>query len=131
MALTKSQQRERRPRRVRARVSGTAAHPRLSVYKSNTRLIAQLIDDEKGVTLAAVSSADEKGATPRARAVWIFRLHRLPSTPLCKTRYPQTHRQPRLYCRLLLRSQLRSRRRRAHTGMLAVSAEGIAVVAEA
>jgi len=68
MALTKSQQRERRHRRVRARVSGTAEHPRLSVYKSNTRLIAQIIDDENGVTLAAVSSADEKGATPRERA---------------------------------------------------------------
>ncbi len=68
MALTKREQRERRHNRVRARVSGTEARPRLSVYKSNTRLTAQIIDDTKGITLAAVSSADEKGKTPRERA---------------------------------------------------------------
>ena len=60
--------RERRHRRVRAKVVGTAARPRLSVYRSNTRLVAQLIDDTKGATLAAVSSAGEKGKTPRERA---------------------------------------------------------------
>ncbi len=68
MALTKSEQRERRHRRVRARVSGTSARPRLSVYKSNTQLLAQLIDDDKGVTLVAVSSKTEKAKTPRERA---------------------------------------------------------------
>jgi large subunit ribosomal protein L18 len=68
MALTKSQQRERRHRRVRAKVVGTEARPRLSVYKSNTQLTAQLIDDNKNVTMAAVSSKTEKGATPRERA---------------------------------------------------------------
>lgn len=68
MALTNREQRERRHRRVRARVSGTEARPRLSVYKSNTRLTAQIIDDTKGLTLAAVSSAEEKGKTPRERA---------------------------------------------------------------
>ncbi len=68
MALTKREQRERRHNRVRARVIGTAARPRLSIYKSNTRLTAQLIDDTKGVTLAAVSSAEETGKTPRERA---------------------------------------------------------------
>lgn len=66
--MTKTQQRERRHRRVRARVSGTTARPRLSIYKSNTRIVAQVIDDTNGVTLAAVSSADEKGKTPRERA---------------------------------------------------------------
>jgi len=60
--------RERRHRRVRAKVIGSAERPRLSVYKSNTRIVAQLIDDSKGVTLAAVSSIDEKGKTPRERA---------------------------------------------------------------
>ncbi len=60
--------RERRHRRVRAKVVGSSARPRLSVYKSNTRIVAQLIDDSKGVTLAAVSSADAKGKTPRERA---------------------------------------------------------------
>lgn len=66
--LTKPQRRERRHRRVRAKVQGSSARPRLSIYKSNTRVIAQIIDDEKGVTLAAVSSASEKGKTPRERA---------------------------------------------------------------
>ncbi len=47
---------------------GTEARPRLSVYKSNTRLMAQVIDDDKAVTIVAVSSADEKGKTPRERA---------------------------------------------------------------
>lgn len=66
--LTKHEQRERRHRRVRARVSGTAERPRLSVFKSNTRLVAQIIDDEAKKTLAAVSSSSEKGKTPRERA---------------------------------------------------------------
>ena len=68
MALTKREQRKRRHNRVRARVAGTEARPRLSIYKSNTRLTAQLIDDDKGVTLAAVSSANENGKTPKERA---------------------------------------------------------------
>ena len=66
--LTKQEQRTRRHNRVRARVIGTAARPRLAVFKSNTRLTAQLIDDDKGITLAAVSSLDEKAKTPRERA---------------------------------------------------------------
>ena len=68
MTMTKQENRTRRHRRVRAKVIGTSERPRLSVYKSNTRLIAQLIDDAKGVTLAAISSADAKGKTPRERA---------------------------------------------------------------
>lgn len=68
MALTKSQQRTRRHNRVRARVIGTAARPRLSIFRSNTRLVAQLIDDDARITIAAVSSDNEKGNTPRERA---------------------------------------------------------------
>lgn len=64
----KQQKRERRHRRVRAKVYGSASRPRLSVYKSNTALHAQIIDDSKGATLAAVSSSQEKGKTPRERA---------------------------------------------------------------
>ncbi len=64
----KVDKRERRHRRVRAKVIGTAERPRLSVYKSNTRIIAQVIDDTKGTVVAYISSADEKGATPRERA---------------------------------------------------------------
>lgn len=66
--LSKTQRRDRRHVRVRAKVAGTAERPRLSVYKSNTRVIAQIIDDERGVTIAAVSSSEEKGKTPRERA---------------------------------------------------------------
>ncbi len=66
--LHKQERRERRHRRVRAKVRGAGDRPRLSVYKSNTRLVAQIIDDERGVTLAAVNSASEKGKTPRERA---------------------------------------------------------------
>lgn len=68
MKLSNTQQRERRHRRVRAKVSGTEDRPRLSIFKSNTRLVAQVINDDTGTTLAAVSSASEKGKTPRERA---------------------------------------------------------------
>jgi large subunit ribosomal protein L18 len=53
--LTNRQRRLRRRRRVRARVSGTAERPRLSVYRSNRGVFAQLIDDTKGHTVAAVN----------------------------------------------------------------------------
>ena len=66
--LTKQGRLKRRHNRVRAKVMGTGERPRLSMYKSNTRVIAQIIDDERGVTLAAVSSSSEKGKTPKERA---------------------------------------------------------------
>ena len=53
---------------MRAKVIGTAERPRLAVYKSNTKLTAQIIDDAKGVTLLAISSAAQKAKTPRERA---------------------------------------------------------------
>jgi large subunit ribosomal protein L18 len=53
--LTKRQQRLRRRRRVRARVVGSAERPRLSVYRSNRGVFAQLIDDRAGSTMAAVN----------------------------------------------------------------------------
>jgi large subunit ribosomal protein L18 len=52
---TKPRQRLRRRRRVRAKVRGTAERPRLSVFRSNRGISAQLIDDEAGRTLAAVA----------------------------------------------------------------------------
>lgn len=66
--MTKQEQRQRRHARVRAKVHGTAKRPRLSVYKSNRSLFAQLIDDEVSRTLLSVSSAKESGKTPRERA---------------------------------------------------------------
>jgi large subunit ribosomal protein L18 len=53
--ITKRQARLRRRRRVRARVTGTTERPRLSVYRSNRGVFAQLIDDGKGHTVAAVN----------------------------------------------------------------------------
>jgi large subunit ribosomal protein L18 len=52
---TKPQKRLRRRRRVRARITGSAERPRLSVYRSNRGVFAQLIDDRAGRTLAAVN----------------------------------------------------------------------------
>jgi large subunit ribosomal protein L18 len=52
---TKPQARLRRRRRVRAKIRGTAERPRLSVFRSNKGLQAQVIDDVAGHTLAAVS----------------------------------------------------------------------------
>ena len=53
--LTNRQRRLKRRRRVRARITGTAQRPRLSVYRSNRGVFAQLIDDTQGRTLAAVN----------------------------------------------------------------------------
>lgn len=64
----KQHARQVRHRRVRAKVAGTSERPRLAIYRSNTRLTAQLIDDDAGVTIASVSSSGEKGKTPRERA---------------------------------------------------------------
>jgi large subunit ribosomal protein L18 len=52
---TSQQRRLRRRRRVRARVSGSAERPRLSVFRSNKGIFAQLIDDRAGHTVAAVN----------------------------------------------------------------------------
>ncbi|MEH0158364.1 50S ribosomal protein L18 [Limibacter armeniacum] len=60
MATKKDLRRLRIKRIIRKRVSGTAERPRLSVYKSNTAITAQLIDDIKGHTLVAASSKEIK-----------------------------------------------------------------------
>ncbi|WP_298780700.1 50S ribosomal protein L18 [uncultured Polaribacter sp.] len=59
MALSKLQRRARIKRRIRKIVSGTASKPRLSVYRSNKEIYAQIVDDVNGVTLASVSSRDK------------------------------------------------------------------------
>jgi large subunit ribosomal protein L18 len=51
--------REKRRRRVRAKISGTAECPRLNVFRSARHIYAQLVDDGKGVTIAAASSLDK------------------------------------------------------------------------
>jgi large subunit ribosomal protein L18 len=52
--VTKEARRLKRRRRVRAKVRGTAQRPRISIFRSNRGIMAQLIDDERGHTLAAV-----------------------------------------------------------------------------
>jgi large subunit ribosomal protein L18 len=58
MAITKEFRRNRIKMRIRKVVSGTPECPRLSVYRSNKAIYAQLIDDTKGVTLASASSSE-------------------------------------------------------------------------
>ena len=53
--LTTRQARERRHRRIRGKVAGTAERPRLAVFRSNKGIFAQLIDDEGGRTVAGAS----------------------------------------------------------------------------
>ena len=53
--ITKPQARLKRRRRVRAKVTGTAERPRISVFRSNRGISAQLVDDRTGRTLAAVT----------------------------------------------------------------------------
>ncbi|QNM84229.1 50S ribosomal protein L18 [Polaribacter pectinis] len=63
MALSKLQRRTRIKRRIRKIISGTATKPRLSVYRSNKEIYAQLINDVNGVTIASVSSRDIKAGS--------------------------------------------------------------------
>ena len=63
MALSKLERRTRIKRRIRKIISGTASKPRLSVYRSNKEIYAQLVDDVNGVTIAGVSSRDIKAGS--------------------------------------------------------------------
>jgi large subunit ribosomal protein L18 len=68
--VTAEQRRLKRRRRVRAKIVGTAARPRISVFRSNRGIMAQLIDDEKGQTIAAVqwTEADLRSLKPMEQA---------------------------------------------------------------
>lgn len=55
-----NEQRKRRHKRVRAAISGMPNRPRLNVFRSETNIYAQVIDDVSGVTLAAASSLDKE-----------------------------------------------------------------------
>jgi len=75
MTVGKSREvgRKRRHERVREKIRGTAARPRLAVYRSLAQIYAQLIDDDAGKTLASASSLDTKDSkakkSERAKAV--------------------------------------------------------------
>jgi large subunit ribosomal protein L18 len=60
MGLTKLDRRNRIRRRIRKIVSGTSSTPRMSVYRSNKEIYAQLIDDQTGKTIVAASSRDKE-----------------------------------------------------------------------
>ena len=59
-------ERTRRHARVRTKVSGTAERPRLCVYRSNSNLYAQIIDDVAGITLVAASTLDKEVKTKKS-----------------------------------------------------------------
>ncbi|MFN5415943.1 MAG: 50S ribosomal protein L18 [Flavobacteriia bacterium] len=67
MAFSKLNRRAKIKRRIRKKVSGTAQSPRLTVFRSNKQIYAQLIDDSKGVTLVAASSYNNKAAEKLAK----------------------------------------------------------------
>ncbi|NLP58267.1 50S ribosomal protein L18 [Lutibacter sp. B1] len=60
MALSKLERRQRIKHRIRKVVFGTATKPRLSVFRSNKEIYAQLVDDNTGNTLVSVSSRDKE-----------------------------------------------------------------------
>lgn len=66
MALSTLERRLRIKRRIRKRISGTAVKPRMSVFRSNKQIYAQLIDDLTGVTLVSVSSLEKEIAEKTA-----------------------------------------------------------------
>ena len=66
--LQKRAHREKRRKRVRRKIAGTAERPRLSVYRSNVHIYAQVIDDERGHTIVAADSREVEGAENRKDA---------------------------------------------------------------
>jgi large subunit ribosomal protein L18 len=66
MARTKIEGRARRKLRIRKKVEGTAERPRLTVFRSNKQIYAQVIDDRSGATIVAASSVGKDAAKPAA-----------------------------------------------------------------
>lgn len=72
---SKIQRVERRAKRVRVKISGTASKPRLSVYRSLSHIYAQLINDEKGLTIASAKDTEVKaGKTKTEKAFEVGKL---------------------------------------------------------
>src|SRR3954470_7533028 len=65
MAVSKQQRREKIKLKLRKTIKGTAQSPRLSVYRSNSEIYAQLVDDKGGKTLLAVGSVDKAISTSK------------------------------------------------------------------
>jgi len=68
MAFSKLKRRAKIKRRIRKKISGTASLPRLTVFRSNKQIYAQLIDDVNGVTLAAASSFKNKSVIDKSKS---------------------------------------------------------------
>lgn len=69
MALSKLQRRTRIKKRIRKVVTGTAERPRMSVFRSNKEIYAQMVDDTTGKTLFAVSSRDKSIASAKGTKI--------------------------------------------------------------
>ena len=68
----KSSARKKIRYRIRKKISGASLKPRLSVFRSNTDIYAQLIDDDNGVTLAAASSKQKDIAAQNKKKIFIL-----------------------------------------------------------
>jgi len=68
MTINKTEKRIKRHSRIRTKISGTTERPRLSVFKSNKQLYAQIIDDTNGTTLASANSLKMEGKTSNQKA---------------------------------------------------------------
>lgn len=62
-STTQNEKRERRHLKIRTRIFGTALRPRISVYRSNTTLRLQLVDDQSGKTVSAASTTEVKAGS--------------------------------------------------------------------
>ncbi len=66
--IKKEEQRSKRRKRIRAKISGTADCPRLSVFRSNKFIYGQIVDDLSGKTLVSASSKNQKTGDSRSKA---------------------------------------------------------------
>ena len=71
MSLSRSEKRQRIKYRIRKTINGTASSPRLSVFRSNKEIYAQIVDDVNGVTLLSVSSRDKQLSSAKGTKVEI------------------------------------------------------------
>jgi len=69
MALTKAGRRQRIKYRIRKRLSGSPARPRMTVYRSNKQIYVQLVDDVTGKTLASASSKEKEIASQKVNKI--------------------------------------------------------------
>ncbi|MFA4975420.1 MAG: 50S ribosomal protein L18 [Candidatus Paceibacterota bacterium] len=72
--VKKDEKRKRLKAKIRAKISGTSARPRLSIFRSNKFIYAQIIDDQKGKTLAQASDIKTTKGTKTERAKQIGKL---------------------------------------------------------